>query len=353
MSNGSNQPRPSKNERREAAREKARALREEQKKRERRNKILLQGGIIVAVVAIAALIGTLIFNNIKPAGPGPANMASDGIVFTGQDGAITPTETPGVPAGGEPTATKQDDSGEVANIVTYVDYLCPYCGQFETTNNETMRTMVESGAATLEVHPIAILTNKSAGTQFSLRAANAAACVAETSPEAFFDFNALMFENQPEELSTGLTNDEIKEIASQAGASGSVDECIDETRFKGWVQDATERALTGPIPNSELEADAKDAADHEALFTLLEREVVPTYYDRDERDVPAGWVRRGKQAMIVAAKTFTTHRMVKDYAERFYVPAVMKISEADDPPTDQPVPTSTQTEPKPELTAPA
>ena len=53
---GSNQPRPSRNERREAAREKARLLREEQKKRERRNKILIQGGIIVAVVAIALFI---------------------------------------------------------------------------------------------------------------------------------------------------------------------------------------------------------------------------------------------------------------------------------------------------------
>jgi starch phosphorylase len=121
----------------------------------------------------------------------------------------------------------------------------------------------------------------------------------------------------------------------------------------GWWAEGFNGENGWAIPNSELEADAKDAADHEALFTLLEREVVPTYYDRDERDVPTGWVRRGKQAMIVAAKTFTTHRMVRDYAERFYVPAVMKISEPDDPPTDQPVPTSSQTEPKSELTAPA
>lgn len=256
MSNGSNQPRPSKNDRREAAREKARALREEQKKRERRNKILLQGGIIVAVVAIAALIGTLIFNNIKPAGPGPQNMASDGIVFTGQDGAITPSETPGIPAGGKPTATKQDDSGEVANIVTYIDYLCPYCGQFETTNREAIQTMVEQGAATLEVHPIAILTNRSAGTQYSLRAANAAACVADMSPEQFLAYNDLLFENQPEEGSTGLSNDDLKKLAEQAGVGSlsKVQKCIDDVQFKSWVQDATTRALNGPLPNTELEA---------------------------------------------------------------------------------------------------
>jgi protein-disulfide isomerase len=257
MSNGgSNQPRPTRNEQREAAREKARELREGQKKRERRNKWLIQGGVIVAVVAIAALIGGLIFNSIKPDGPGPANMASDGILLTGVDGVITPTETPALAAGETPTPTVPDDSGTVANIVTYIDYLCPFCGQFETTNSDSIRTMVESGAATIEVHPIALLTNKSAGTQYSLRAANAAACVANTSPDSFFDFNELLFENQPEETSTGLDNAEIKALAKQAGVSSlsTIEQCIDDVQFKKWVQDATTRALTEPVPNSDLES---------------------------------------------------------------------------------------------------
>ncbi|BDZ55699.1 DsbA family protein [Agromyces marinus] len=253
MSTGGSEPRPSRNERREAAREKARALREEQKKKERRNRLLIQGGVVVAVIAVAALIGGLIFNSIRPAGPGPLNMASDGILLVaGETEGIDAVQTPAIPADGEPTPTVPDESGTVANIVVFVDYLCPFCGLFEQTNGETMRTMVEQGAATLEVHPIAILTNKSAGTQYSLRAANAAACVAEKSPEAFFDFNALMFENQPEELSAGLTDDEIFAIASEAGAAASVENCIEDVRFKDWVQDATERALTQPIPNSDL-----------------------------------------------------------------------------------------------------
>jgi len=252
MSTGGSEPRPTRNQRREAAREKARVLREEQRKRDRRNKILIQGGVVLAIVAVAALIGGLIFNSVRPAGPGPSNMASDGILLVGGESGIEAVETPAIPAGGQPTPTVPDESGTVANIVVYLDYLCPFCGQFETTNSETMRTMVEQGAATLEIHPIAILTNKSAGTQYSLRAANAAACVADESPEAFFDFNSLMFENQPEELTAGLTNDEIKELAAEAGAASSVDSCIDDTRFKSWVQDATERALTEPIPNSEL-----------------------------------------------------------------------------------------------------
>ncbi len=257
MSNGGPyQPRPTRNERRDAARETARVLREQQKKKERRNRVLIQGGIIVAVLAIAALIGTLIFNSVRPAGPGPANMASDGILLTGVDGAVTPVATPALAAGATPTPSQPDESGTVANIVTYVDYLCPFCGQFETTNSEALRTMVESGAATLEVHPIAILTNKSNGTQYSLRAANAAACVANTSPEAFFDFNALLFQNQPEEGSTGLTDDQLKEFANTAGATSTstINQCIDDGQFESWVQDASNRALTDPVPNSELES---------------------------------------------------------------------------------------------------
>ncbi|RXZ67358.1 DsbA family protein [Agromyces albus] len=250
------QPRPTRNDRREAAREKAKVLREGQKKRERRNKALIQGGVIVAVIAIGALIFGLIMDGQRPAGPGPRNMASDGIVLVGGESGISAVETPALEPEATPTPTVPDDSGTVANIVMYIDYLCPFCGQFEKTNSESIRTMIESGAATLEVHPIAILTNKSAGTRYSARAANAAACVANSSPESFFDFNALLFENQPDEGSTGLTNDEIKALAQEAGVSSrsTIDKCIDDEQFKAWVGDATNRALTSKVPNSDLES---------------------------------------------------------------------------------------------------
>jgi len=117
----------------------------------------------------------------------------------------------------------------------------------------------------------------------------------------------------------------------------------------GWWAEGFNGENGWAIPTSEREGDAQDEADHDALFTLLEREVVPTYYERDEREIPAAWVARMKQAMIVAAKSFTTHRMVKDYTERFYLPALRGTTEHDDPPTDRPVPR----EPKPQLSAPA
>ncbi|WP_022886087.1 DsbA family protein [Glaciibacter superstes] len=250
---GPGNSRPSKNERRELARQKAKALREEQKKKDRRNRVFLQGGIAVAAIAIVALIVLVIVNSVRPAGPGPANMASDGILI-GE--GMQAAKTAGLKPEATPIASEPDESGTVADIRVYVDYLCPFCGQFEQTNSEQIAQWVESGAATVEIHPISILTSKSAGTQYSLRAANAAACVANYSPDDFYAFNAAMFEDMPEEGSSGRTTDEIKTIVKSSGVTGlsSVNECIDDTKFKSWVLASTDRALAGPLPNTELPA---------------------------------------------------------------------------------------------------
>jgi starch phosphorylase len=72
---------------------------------------------------------------------------------------------------------------------------------------------------------------------------------------------------------------------------------------------------------------AQDAADAEALYDLLENEVVPLFYKRDADNVPRGWVRVMKEAIRTAVPVFCTRRMVKEYAERFYVPAAERASE--------------------------
>jgi starch phosphorylase len=67
---------------------------------------------------------------------------------------------------------------------------------------------------------------------------------------------------------------------------------------------------------------AQDAADADALYRLLENEVVPAFYQRDERDVPHRWVARVKEAIRTVAPRFSSKRMVKDYVERMYLPAM-------------------------------
>jgi protein-disulfide isomerase len=247
---GGESARQSKNERREAAREKARQLREEQKRRERRNRALLFSGIGIAAVAIIAVVAFIIFTSIRPAGPGPANMASDGVKIGQNLEAVT---TAALPAGSDPVPSEANPAG-IADIRIWVDYLCPFCGQFEATNSEQIQSWVTEGSATIEIHPISILNSQSQGTRYSTRSANAAACVANYSPNSFYAYNSILFENQPEEGTAGLDNETLVSLAGEAGveSAGRIEECITEGDFTNWVTDATTRALTGPLPDTDV-----------------------------------------------------------------------------------------------------
>lgn len=240
----------SKNEKRDAAREKARQLREEHKKKERRNRFLLQGGIVAGVLAIITVVALVIVNSASPSGPGPLNMASDGIQIG--EGFVA-TETPALAKDADPVPNDPVD-GEL-NITMFVDYLCPFCRDFEATNGDYISSLLENGGTTLDVHPIAILDRASQGTKYSTRAANAAACVANYQPNQFYDFHLQLFVKQPAEGTAGLTDDEIIELVGDSGITddGKIADCIRKQTYKSFVTAATARAQTGPIPNSNVE----------------------------------------------------------------------------------------------------
>jgi glycogen phosphorylase len=81
--------------------------------------------------------------------------------------------------------------------------------------------------------------------------------------------------------------------------------------------------------------DDEQADDHDAahLYRLLEEEIVPMYYSRDERGVPVEWVGHMKQAIREAGSRFTGRRMVQQYVREFYAPALTGSSAIGDPPT--------------------
>lgn len=66
----------------------------------------------------------------------------------------------------------------------------------------------------------------------------------------------------------------------------------------------------------------QDASDAESLYRLLEEEIVPLYYDRDHDGVPRGWVEVMREAMRSNAAMFSMRRMVKEYTDLLYVPAI-------------------------------
>jgi len=242
---------PSKKDRREAAREHARIMREEAAKKARRRKWWIQGSIGVVIIAVLAVVALVIVNSI-PQGQtsaGPKNMISDGIVLTGSAKAV---RTPGIPAGGTPTPTTQSDTSGKAYITLYEDLQCPFCQQFEQTNMKQITQWLDSGIAQLEVHPLNYLTSPANG-GYSLRAGNAVACVANDKPDKFLAVNSALYDAQPKESTGGLSNSKILSILKDAGASSSdITECVDNTRFSDWLNAATQRATTKKLPNSNV-----------------------------------------------------------------------------------------------------
>jgi starch phosphorylase len=67
--------------------------------------------------------------------------------------------------------------------------------------------------------------------------------------------------------------------------------------------------------------DIRDARDREDFFKTLEEEIIPLYYDQDEKGVPHGWVQRMKKAMGSLGWRFSSDRMIMDYTMNCYIPA--------------------------------
>jgi starch phosphorylase len=91
----------------------------------------------------------------------------------------------------------------------------------------------------------------------------------------------------------------------------------------GWWAEAYDGANGFAIGTGEVHVDheVQDRRDVEALLTVLEREVVPLYYERDAEGLPRRWIERMKRAMRTLSPRFNADRMVMDYARCCYLPA--------------------------------
>jgi protein-disulfide isomerase len=266
MSTG-NVNRPTKTERRQQAREQAKAAREAHQKKEKRNRLALQGGIVAGIIAIAVIVTLVIVQNTKPEGPGPKNMASGGAVF--EQGFKVAT-TPALKANEDPVATKVDFEKLPLDIVIYADYMCPICGMFEQANQKLLDGLVEKGDANVELHIITALNEQSLGTKYSSRAANAFGCLVNYSPEHAWKFHSALLSKdvQPKEGTEGLSNNQLIEQAKKAGADTNADiaDCIETEEFVSFMDASSDRALAGPIPNL---ADGTDLPNVQGTPTIL------------------------------------------------------------------------------------
>ena len=257
--------RMTKNERREAAREQAKAAREAQLKKEKRSRLILQGSIVLGVLAVIAVAAIVVTQIVKPAGPGPENMASGGIVFEGENFDVR--STPSIADGEQLVAQSVDRDTVPLDIVVYVDYLCPHCGQFEQMAGPMLEQWVGSGQATLQVYPVTFQDNLSKGTKYSTRAANALACVVEEQPDVAWDYHSALLspDVQPAQNTTGLPNDRLIELAEEVGAdvTTSLRQCISNVPFADFFAKTNRLAFGGPLLGLEPGALVGDSTDPE------------------------------------------------------------------------------------------
>jgi protein-disulfide isomerase len=117
---------------------------------------------------------------------------------------------------------------------------------------------LENGTATVEYHILSFRDAQTAGTRYATRAGNSAACVAEHSPDSFFEYNELLLASQPlPPAKYELTDNELVQLVTASGASNveAIEQCIKDETFANWLSQATARAMsTGPLPvrNSEI-----------------------------------------------------------------------------------------------------
>jgi starch phosphorylase len=104
------------------------------------------------------------------------------------------------------------------------------------------------------------------------------------------------------------------------------------SELDGWWAEAYDPAV-GWALGDRMEHDsdpAWDAAEAERLYALLENEIIPEFYDRDDSGIPRRWTARVRESMARLVPEFSSNRMMADYLDRYYVPAAASFRERTD-----------------------
>jgi protein-disulfide isomerase len=204
-----------------AASARVKAMQAQQAAVERRRRAMIVGSIVVVVIAAVVGIGIAVQssrNDVASDAPAPSGVTADDGVLRGEASAPV-------------------------NVVVYEDFQCPVCRAFEQNVGSTITSYVDKGTVQIEYRPIAFLDDAST-TDYSSRALATAACALdEDGPEVFLKLHDLLFANQPEEGSAGLTDGKLADLAAQAGADKSaVEKCQQAGTYDDWVKNVTDQA---------------------------------------------------------------------------------------------------------------
>lgn len=111
------------------------------------------------------------------------------------------------------------------------------------------------------------------------------------------------------------------EASGTSGMKASMNGVLHLSSNDGWWSEGY-NGKNGWMFGGETADDEKDANE---LYDILEKEIIPLFYNSDGNTIPHGWIAKMKEAMISVSPLFSARRMMKDYLNKFYIPITKNI----------------------------